>query len=97
MEKLKPTLCFTMVPFNHRYSAHRNGLSLNHKVPASVTSTNVASLRVWWSVRNAVHGGEGTRLPALHSDGQVPALESDPYLSPLPAFGWVAHSAAGLL
>ena len=64
---------------------------------ASVDPTNVASLRVWWSVRNAVHGGEGMRLPALHSGGQVPALESDPYLSPLPASEWVAHSAAGLL
>ena len=37
------------------------------------------------------------RLPALHSGGQVPAIDSDPYLSPLPASGWVAHSAAGLL
>jgi hypothetical protein len=27
------------------------------------------------------------RLPALHSGGQVPALESDPYLSPLLASG----------
>src|SRR4051812_44639761 len=54
--------------------------------------TNVASLRVWWSVRKAGHGGEGMRLPALHSGGQVPALESDPYLSPLLASGWVAHS-----
>jgi len=27
------------------------------------------------------------RLPALHCGGQVPALESDPYLSPLPASG----------
>ena len=60
-------------------------------------STNVASLRVWWSVRKAVHGGEGMRLPALHSGGQVPALDSDPYLSQLSASGWVAHSAAGLL
>jgi hypothetical protein len=48
---------------------------------ASVRHTNVASLRVWWSVRNAVHGGEGMRLPALHSGGQLPALDSDPYLS----------------
>ena len=64
---------------------------------ASVGSTNVASLKVWWSVSNAVHGGEGMRLPALHSGGQVPALVSDPYLSPVLASGWVAHSAAGLL
>ena len=49
------------------------------------------------TVRNAVHGGEGMRLPALHSGGQVPALVSDPYLSPVLASGWVAHSAAGLL
>jgi hypothetical protein len=53
---------------------------------ASVDPTNVASLRVWWSVRNAVHVGEGMRLPALHSGGQVPALDSDQNLSPLRAF-----------
>ena len=64
---------------------------------ASVDPTNVASLKVWWSVGSAVHGGEGMRLPALHCGGQVPALESDPYLSPLPASGGVAQSAAGLL
>jgi hypothetical protein len=64
---------------------------------ASVGSTNVASLRVWCSVRNAVRGKEGMRLPALHSGGQVPALDSDPRFSPLPASGWVAHSVAGLL
>jgi len=37
------------------------------------------------------------RLPALHSGGQLPALDSDSCLSQLPASGWVAHSAAGLL
>jgi hypothetical protein len=64
---------------------------------ASVDPTNVASLRVWWSVRNAVHVGEGMRLPALHSGGQVSALGSDQNLSLLRASRRVARSAAGLL
>jgi hypothetical protein len=64
---------------------------------ASVGSTNGTSLRPWWSVRNTVQGGQGMRLLVMHNRRQVPAIDSDSSLSPLPAPGWVAHSAAGLL
>jgi hypothetical protein len=64
---------------------------------ASVDPTNVTSLRPWWSVRNTVHGGQGMRLLAVYSRRQVPAIDSDSSLSPLPVPGRVAHSAAGLL
>jgi hypothetical protein len=58
--------------------------------------TNVTSLRSRWSVRKTVHGGQGMRLLAVHSRRQVPAIDSDSFLSPLPVPGWVAHCAAGL-
>jgi hypothetical protein len=70
---------------------------LDSLVTKGLAAYLITSLRVWWSVRNAVHGGEGMRLPALQGGGQVPALDSDPYLSQLSASGWVAHLAAGLL
>ena len=40
---------------------------------------------MWWSVRDAVHVGEGMRWPAPHRHGQVPALDSNQCLSPFPA------------
>ena len=64
---------------------------------ASVGSTNGTSLRLRWSVRNTVHGGRGMRLLAVLSRRQVPVIDSDSSLSPLPVPGWVAHCAAGLL
>ena len=61
---------------------------------ASVRSTNVASLRLWWSVRSAVNGGEGERLHAVRSRHQVPALDSDSYLKPVAGL-WVGSSLRG--
>ena len=52
-----------------RVSTTEQNLGLRHDdvkpaFDASVGSTNGTSLRAWWSVRNAVHGGQGMRLPA---------------------------------
>ena len=63
-------------------------------VHAILLLTNGTSLRPRWSVRNTVHDGQGMRLLAVPSRHQVPAIDSDSSLSPLPVPGWVAHCAA---
>jgi hypothetical protein len=53
-----------------RVSTTEQNLGLQHDdrkpaFDASVDQTNGTSLRAWWSVRSAVQGSEGTRLPAV--------------------------------
>ena len=101
-----PTLC-DLQP-DRGSGNHRLDYKTDHAETASVCRTecgarllrcrrtNVASLRLLWSVRSAVNGGELKRRPALHSGFQVPAIDSDPVLEPVaePLGGWLAPRLA---